>query len=104
MVTIILFGYLVFGIPVSYLIDMANQKIVIRRSVGRYLLNIVLYGVIGVMAFYMLFVILEGEIIIRESSIWFGGFIPALIFYHVLLMLKGLIFIIQKKKNRDIQS
>ncbi|MHC0035277.1 hypothetical protein [Pseudoneobacillus sp. C159] len=104
LVIIIFFGYLIFGIPVSYLIDMANRKIVIRSSIGRYFLNIVLYGVIGIMAFYMLLVILEGEIIIRDSSIWFGGFIPALIYYHVLLMLKGLIFIIQQKKNRDIQS
>lgn len=100
---IIFFGYLILGIPASYLIDIANQKIVIRSSIGRYLLNVVMYGFLGIIAYYILFIFLAGELIIKESFILFG-FIPSLIFYHVQLLLKGLLILIGIKKNKRIDT
>lgn len=98
-ILIMFLGYLFLGIPFSYLIDIANHKIEIQDRISRYFINVVLYGLAGILAFYMLFVFMEGELFTREFSVLLGGFIPSLIFYHVLLMLKGLHIIFRGKEG-----
>lgn len=92
-------GYLFLGIPASYLIDIANRKIETQGRISRYFINVVMYGLAGILALYILLVFMEGELFFREFSFVLSGFIPSLIFYHVLLMLKGLLIIFRGKEG-----
>jgi len=85
----VLVGYLILGIPTSYLIDSANNKLETPNKFIIYLYNVCLYGIGGIIAFYLYIVILEKSFIVNIDVI-LRGIIPSLIFYHVSIFFKSI--------------
>lgn len=83
----ILLGYLLLGIPISFFIDLIICKHNYSSKIIKYLYSIFLYSFGGVIAFFILYFLLEKSFIVDYRFV-LGGVIPSIIYYHVSILIK----------------
>ncbi|SFE28110.1 hypothetical protein SAMN05216238_1122 [Lentibacillus persicus] len=81
-------AYLIFGIPISFLIEKIVQKLSIISKPKLYFLNLFLYGFAGFLIVFIP-VMLSGEMILNFKFFSFTGVTAALIFYHISLIFEN---------------
>ncbi|TKI56350.1 hypothetical protein E8L90_13250 [Brevibacillus antibioticus] len=88
--------YLLLGVPISLVIDIVKRKIRISNSIFKYVFEVVVYLISGILAIFLTLIVLSGGKILLDITdarrLFQLGAIASLLYYHIYIMsflLKG---------------